>query len=442
MRHSIAALFLLGSSVLAQQPQQNGQYHPGVDQAKVNQAISKGVEHLRNAASPGAHREINNCDELILLTLISSGLTDTDAKVKELLDKCLAAKLERTYKAVALAMSLEELDRVKYQTKIWQCGQFLVDNQAANGQWSYGEPTIFAEDPPGTPSGAPRKEVASGVGIMPKAPPKYDAGNAPGKMKPKPVRKMPVEKKRPGPAGGDDSNSQYAALGIRACHDSGIVFPKDVIQLAKKWWVDSQHKEEKGQNAAQAAQQAGAAAAANKPADVASGPGAGTRGGPTNVQILGSPRGWCYQDVYGVCKGGPAYSSMTTGAVGALCIYDYVLGINWRGDKAVMDGLAWLAVNWSVTENVGPSETEGGAANAWLYYYLYAVERVGMLYDTKMIGAHDWYLEGAKYLLENQKGDGSWLGSKPGQSTWDTCFAILFLKRATNRLDVATGGRQ
>jgi hypothetical protein len=152
------------------------------------------------------------------------------------------------------------------------------------------------------------------------------------------------------------------------------------------------------------------------------------------------PRGWCYGDTYGVCKGGPAYAAMTTGATGTIVIFDYISGKDWKKNEHVRSGLAWLAKNWSVTENIGPSEVEDGAANSYLYYYLYALERLGMLYDTGKIGGHSWYPEGAKVLLDAQQKDGSWNASRPSQPVWDTCFAILFLKKATR--GVATGDRR
>jgi hypothetical protein len=69
------------------------------------------------------------------------------------------------------------------------------------------------------------------------------------------------------------------------------------------------------------------------------------------------------------------------------------------------------------------------------YYALYAMERAGRLYGTEFFGEHLWYAEGAKQLLASQNADGSW-GEKPPEKswstpTWDTCFAILFLRRAT-----------
>ena len=53
------------------------------------------------------------------------------------------------------------------------------------------------------------------------------------KEKPKVVRKIPVRRTRDGIAGGDNSNSQYAALGLRACAEAGILIPKEVFTQAR-----------------------------------------------------------------------------------------------------------------------------------------------------------------------------------------------------------------
>jgi hypothetical protein len=55
------------------------------------------------------------------------------------------------------------------------------------------------------------------------------------------------------------------------------------------------------------------------------------------------------------------------------------------------------------------------------------------------MGKHDWWKEGAEYLLGAQTADGSWPGSEQGgrqggdvtSPLVNTCFAILFLKKAT-----------
>ena len=56
-----------------------------------------------------------------------------------------------------------------------------------------------------------------------------------------------------------------------------------------------------------------------------------------------------------------------------------------------------------------------------------------MLFGTETLGSHKWYPEGAEALLALQQADGGW------GSDIDTCFAILFLTRATRKLVVYTG---
>ena len=127
--------------------------------------------------------------------------------------------------------------------------------------------------------------------------------------------------------------------------------------------------------------------------------------------------------------------SMTVGAVGALSIYHYILGKPWKADLDILEGLRWCGDNFTVTENAGRGQ-------GYHYYYLYGMERMGILYGTDHLGTHDWYREGAEFLVKDQNADGSWGGAKEKGRTGpevDTCFAILFLRRATKPLiDVAS----
>jgi hypothetical protein len=71
-------------------------------------------------------------------------------------------------------------------------------------------------------------------------------------------------------------------------------------------------------------------------------------------------------------------------------------------------------------------------------YFIWSVERIGVLYNVTKIGGRDWYQWGAGMLLPAQNGNGSWethsfVGSN---STIDTCFALLFLKRANLAQDL------
>lgn len=88
-------------------------------------------------------------------------------------------------------------------------------------------------------------------------------------------------------------------------------------------------------------------------------------------------------------------------------------------------GVDWLARNFSVSTN--PPDNKH--AN-WIRYYLYGLERVGALVGEREIGGHDWYREGARYLVRTQRGDGSWDSGDDGQP--ETCYALLFLVKATS----------
>ncbi len=363
---------------------------PAPTQKEIDDAVWRGVDYLKTAPSPGSHLQ-GNCDALILLTLIHVGIDEKNPVFQKLLKSIVEEELKHTYKVALQAMCLEDLDPTRYQYRIAQCAQFLVDNQCANGQWSYGSPTEFTKEIPSVPFKAdvasePKKK--SGV---------VDFGAT--KKKSKPTTKYVVKKMKPGPGEGDNSNTQYAALGLRACHDANVVLPQDVLHLARKWLVESQWESEDG--------------AAGKAAVGTGGDGAAP------------PKGWNYTNSTRGADQKP-YHPMTAGAVGAVCIYEYMLGRDWKKDKVANSGMAWLGAKFAVNTN---------------YYYMYGLERAGMLYGTERIGAHDWYLEGAREILDHQNADGSWgaRGDK-AENTWDTCFAILFLKKATKA--IATGDQR
>ena len=370
-----AALFLLALACASPQ---------AVDDAKVDQAIKKGVEFLRTAKSPDFHNGYRNSDVLILWTFIHAGVPQDDPKFKSLLDSVMSEPLDKTYKVSLLAMCLEEIDRVKHQEKIAQCAQFLVDNQCKNGQWNYGSPTEFAKDVK-VPA-APKPVVSA------------DGKGGPGVTlakdgKPKILQHVAVKKMKEGPDGGDNSNSQYAALGLRACYDAGVTLPEGVILLAVKWWRDSQFKDPKK----------------DEKKAVASGPA-----------VSGKVEGWNYKDE-GAQPDKPPYHAMTAGGVGALVIYDYMLDRKWKDDSFVKAGMNWLTVHYQI--------------QAWNTYYLYGLERAAILFGTEKIGDHFWYAEGANALIAVQHEDGSWGKDTEWFNTaWDTCFSVLFLRRATRAL--------
>ncbi len=97
---------------------------------------------------------------------------------------------------------------------------------------------------------------------------------------------------------------------------------------------------------------------------------------------------------------------------------------DWKKDPAVKAGLNWIALRFSAVDNPLCTAVETGKM---FNHYLTAVERTGILCGTETFGRYAWYPEAAKQLLDAQKEDGSW--NAGWDSPWDTCFAILFLRR-------------
>ncbi len=152
-------------------------------------------------------------------------------------------------------------------------------------------------------------------------------------------------------------------------------------------------------------------------------------------------RGWSYlpraqEGVQAGEYGNLSTGSMTASGVAALCIAKSELEADKRAwaarqqevNQAIRDGCAWLAKHWTVAAN--PTAIRGQTLN-WKYYYLYGVERAGVLAGTYRFGRNDWWDGGAGHLLGEQEDPGSW-PEEPGLSSFcTTCFALLFLKRAT-----------
>jgi hypothetical protein len=363
--------------------------HPKVDQARVDAAIEKGCAWLLKQTGEllreFPHGKRNQPEattaytELILLTLAHSGFyPEEHAEVRKLVEHAVKKEIASTYTASLMAMALSKIDPLKYQWRIAQCAQFLVDNQCENGQWDYGErvPLDHIQPPK-----EPPEPIETHGAVLSRRPERRT------KVVPPPFPIEPRRKK--GPPAGDNSNSQYAALGLRACLEAGIVIPRPVLARARDWWLKSQNKD----------------------------------------------GGWGYNE-HGVCDGAGAenlrgvgnasYGSMTVGAAGALCLYRFFLKENWFGDPAVLRGLGWIARHYDVKKN---------PRKEWAYlYYLYGLERAGMIYGTEKFGPHEWYPDGANHLLDAQKPEGHWAFGEPHGTMGpmsETCFAILFLRRGT-----------
>ena len=93
-------------------------------------------------------------------------------------------------------------------------------------------------------------------------------------------------------------------------------------------------------------------------------------------------------------------------------------------NKSVRDGCAWMSIHFAVGTNPGLALHQ--------LYYLYGLERAGVLGLVHRFGQHEWFDKGAKQILRQQSSAGSWLGTPSTAGPIpDTCFALLFLARGT-----------
>lgn len=210
----------------------------------------------------------------------------------------------------------------------------------------------------------------------------------------------------------DLSNTVFTVLALYTARTVGVDIPDRVFADVAGWVLETQEKE---------------------------GPKHPRWVPPGSVDAAYAPvmdraRGWSYMRGSSMPQEAEVSGSMTGAGVTTLLLCRRALeGSNsklWtkslaaRVETAVADGMAWLDLHWSATSNPGNINHT--------VFHLYGLERVGDLQGIRLIGGHDWYREGAEYLVDTQRPDGSWFGdTHVPQDLLTTCFALLFLDRAS-----------
>jgi hypothetical protein len=206
------------------------------------------------------------------------------------------------------------------------------------------------------------------------------------------------------PSHHDHSNTQYAILGLKAASRCGFSIPSKIWKEIIQYFLKAQES-------------------VGPPVYLArfrSNPKGNYKSTPTSLTPA-EARGWPYRSGQDT-----AYASMTTAGLTSLIIArsELVKRKSYRGslarkcEKSILDGLAWHQHHYDVKTNPGKLDKSH-------HYYLYGLERVGMLAALPRIGDRSWYDDGARFLVTTQERSGRW------ENTRATCFALLFLKRAT-----------
>lgn len=145
------------------------------------------------------------------------------------------------------------------------------------------------------------------------------------------------------------------------------------------------------------------------------------------------PGGWSYQLRHG---------QRLSGAMTCVGLLGLAVGRGWGPEPPALPGRP-LPVDPGIVRGLqalrayldDPDDSQGlivwkGPMNL---YFLWSVERVGVLYGLKTIGGKDWYRWGVQLLLPAQRIDGSWDGwvcnERSRSPVYTTSLALLFLRR-------------
>lgn len=381
-------------------------------QTKVHAALQRGVAYLRtqqqaNGSFSGSHAV--GLAALPALALLECGVRRDDPVIQKaaafLRDKGPRLHADReTYELSLAILFLDRLGDPADRPLIRDLALRLVAGQRSDGGWSYDCATLSAEEAPRLTEFLTRTREPHLMRTTDRPDDRGGSGPAPGRLDPAELRRvrqalpdrlrrLPVvqatvtdAKPRLQSAGSDNSNTQFATLALWAArrHEAPV---ERSLQLVGRRFRLSQAKDGSW--------------------DYHSSGGSGTPA-MTGVGLLGLAVGHGVSD------------ALLTNQPGR--------------DPDIDRGLAALAKHLGAPRKDG--KRSDGAVNL---YFLWTVERVGVLYKLRAIDGKEWYPWGAQELLPRQTGDGSWHEGVYHGSTAliDTCLALLFLSRANLTTDLS-----
>jgi hypothetical protein len=191
----------------------------------------------------------------------------------------------------------------------------------------------------------------------------------------------------------DNSNTQYALLGLWAGRQAGIAINREIWKSIRDYYLKTQ----------------------------------------------ATDGGWIYSLTNGPLNHDKASLTMTTAGLCGILIAGMELNIGrkvmqpdgtaldcgiYEENKAAAKALNWIGNHFTADD----SQMAGR-----VFYNLYGLERTGRLTGQRFLGGHDWYREGCQYLVREQRREGSWwIAGAAGWDHWptvSTSFALLFLSK-------------
>jgi hypothetical protein len=371
-------------------------------EAEVAEAIRRGAEHLQREFSKPSEGILRPDDQashaegylaLGLLTMLHAEVPTTDAVVLEGFRQLRRRNVRETYPLALALMAMERLHAPPREREDLLAGVLKAP--------------------------APRRLVGDDAEAMDRWT-KALLDNRDTE-----VRADYLTRWRYSGPGYDNSNTQYGVLGLHSADLCERKIGRTTWFAVANHWLAEQCPAEGPAVplTLQSIEPKGAAMAAGGAAKGRTTAGHGS--GRTQANRRATPRGWDYGQGDGIPYGG-----MTTAGISSLTIALAHLEnspgkldpqLRSKIEQAIADGFAWLSKHRAPRHVPG---TDLHHAMNWWYYHLYGLERACELSNVGLIDGNDWYHDHAQLLLASQRKDGGW-----GRIE-DTCWAILFLKKA------------
>jgi hypothetical protein len=497
-RRWLAAFLLLALSLLTAVPSARSEL-PKAEQARINDAIDKGVKYLRDHQGPagtwatGDEKKVVGYAALPGLTLLESGVPANDPAVKKVaaLVRQAAAlydgpyKLDGTYEIALSILFLDRLGDPDDKKIIQRLALRLVAGQRVTGGWHYNCPILRPEID---------KELLTTLQSLPP----LNVEGVPGLPDTEPVQvKIPMPflgtfsymappGQVPPGAGSQSPGSSFGESASEADRSVGDVSPALNMESVRS---TRQNYCIKALETAPVPAEVTRSAKDDKPKPAAKpvvipprlkgmpifndpkkfvmvdDPNSKTDNSNTQFAILAL---WAAQrhdvPMDRTLRLLVKRFQVSQNPVGSWDYHFFLGGSKNESPQMTAVGLLGLAVGHGMAapgrgagvrrQVKDPAIVNGFVAlNRWIgqptgrmeghqqqnLYYLWSLERVAVLYNLDRIGDKDWYRWGAEILVANQAVDGHWEnGQYHGSSTvLDTCLALLFLQRANLAKDLA-----
>jgi len=415
------------------------------DKEKIHQAVDRGIDHLRalqgHDGSWPAHYFGGTA--LAGLTLLECEVPPDDPAVKQAAEYLRKSwtDVNDEYTTYAISLAILFFDRLgdPADTPIIQAlGVRLLAGQNNAGGWTYMCPPLGADDLRQLKAMVEHRVELKTKNELPKAgaKPAEDKRTLPkeikqilGRLEQKGIPPEGRLEMMLGGGGGDNSNTQFAILGLWAARRHGVPVEKALARAENRFRTS----------------QNGDGGWGYMPVPGMRGLGGfgGSTGSMTCAGLLGLAAG----------LGSSREASMrTVSDIKSLKTNPKKAGADPAKDPVIQNGLNALArvVGQPLHEEgrgfgpgngrgrMGPlgAGREGNSAVGLgdMYYLLWSIERVAVAYSLTTIGKKDWYTWGSDLLLAAQQADGGWTGKY--SSGVDTSFALLFLRRANLARDL------